>query len=260
MTKNRIVAAVLSLSLVGTGAATALAQTDTPTTDRATDQASDRATDHVVDIARIKARAQEAIDNRLQRVARLQEGIDKHKEHLSENHYGQLNSKLATTEAGLEQLSRKIEDATTPAELRELVPQIWEDFRVYVLLTPQVKLVVASDMAVFGGEKANEIVARLGEAITKAEEAGYDVGEAPKLLETLKTNVAAAVAAADPVAESVLPLTPEDWNNGSAQPVLEAGKAGIRSAHESFVQARENAHEIVRILKGLRNTATGTDS
>ncbi len=261
MTKNRIVAALMSLSLVVTGASAAFAQTDTVPADQqsdapAVDRQTDQVTDRHRDIDAIKARALQAIDNRLQRVDRLEEAVENHKDHLIGNHYGQLNSKLATTEAGLEQLARKIEDATTLEELRELIPQIWEDFRVYVLLTPQVKLVIASDVAVHVGEKAGEISVRLAEAIQKAEDAGYDVGEAWELLGEFDEMVASAVAQAAPVADAVLPLTPEDWNNGTAQPVLEEARQDIREAHESFKTARQTAKEIVEFLKGLRDTVS----
>lgn len=257
MTRNRIVAAFLSLALMVTGASAAFAQTDTvPTDSTVSDQASDRSDHPVPDIDRIKARALQAIDNRLQRVDRLEEAVENHKEHLTGNHYGQLNSKLVTTEAGLEQLARQIEDAETLEELRVLIPQIWEDFRVYVLLTPQVRLVIASDVAVYAGEKAGEISARLSEAIQKAEEAGYDVDEAWELLAEFDQLVDSAVAAAAPVADTVLPLTPEDWNNGTAQPVLDQARQDIRGAHESFKMARQTAREIVEFLKGLRDTAS----
>ena len=264
MNKNRIVAALMSLSLIVTGASAAFAQTDAPATDQrsdvpATDGQTDRVADRHRDIDAIKARALVAIENRLQRVDRLQEAVENHREHLTGEHYGQLNSKLVTAEAGLEQLARKIEDATTVEELRELIPQIWEDFRVYVLLTPQVRLIIASDVAVHVGEKADEIIVRLGEAITNLEERlGRDLPEAWNMLGAIEANVNSAVATAGPVADTVLPLTPEDWNNGTAQPVLEAARAAIGSAHQSFQEARQGVRELVEYLKSLVDTVSDT--
>ncbi|MGI9647398.1 MAG: hypothetical protein ACR2OI_02650, partial [Acidimicrobiia bacterium] len=89
----------------------------------------------------VKARALEAVDKRLGTIDDLQAAIDR-SDTVEPDHAGRLKGELQSSESGLEALARKIADADDLATLRELVPQIFEDYRIYAVVAPKVHLVL----------------------------------------------------------------------------------------------------------------------
>ena len=89
-----------------------------------TDTSNDPSTDHSVES--IKARAQEAVDRRLDTLANLERRVINH-EYMTAVHKATLTADYADAVAGLITLNRDIQNAETMTELRELVPLIATD-------------------------------------------------------------------------------------------------------------------------------------
>lgn len=199
------------------------------------------------DVDSVKDRAQAAIDRRLETIDRLRERVTSHP-HVTGSHQGELLGELGRSEAGLNTLSAEIRQAETIEELRELVPKIATDFRIYLVVAPKVKQVLGSDTVVAVGDRLEDAAARLGDWIARAVEAGVDVTEAQAHFEDMWAETAAAVGLGGPVAGTVLPLTPADWPD-PARSVLEQGRADLMEARELLRAARHSARETFQALR-----------
>lgn len=244
-TARRVTGLVLAAALAIAAPAAALARTDgsgaTTDTDRAVTGT------RVADLDTVKERALEAIDRRLDRIDRLRGRVETSR-FLQRDHEAHLVNELRASERGLTDLAGEIEEAGTLAELRELVPSIATDYRIYLVVTPKVWEVIASDAGVAAGERADEVAGRIQAAIERAAAAGHDVSEAQGHLDDMVAAAASGLALAEPVAGTVLPLEPADWPD-PARATLEQGRADLGAAREWFRQARESAHDAIAALR-----------
>ncbi len=174
---------------------------------------------------------------------------------LTPAHHSQLSSELASSRSGLANLQTQITAATTLAQLRTLCPQIVDNYRIYVLETPKVHLTVAADREAALVAKMTTIGTKLQAAITAAQGKGQDVGNAPALLTDFNAKVADASSKAG-AAAAVLPLTPAQYNAGTARPVLESVHDGLVQGGGDLLAAKSDATQIVSILRGAGTTST----
>ncbi len=169
---------------------------------------------------------------------------------LTPAHQSQLSSELANARSGLANLQTQISAATTLAQLRTLCPQIVTGYRIYVLETPKVHLTIAADREASVATNLVGIGTKLQTAITTAQGKGQDVGNAPALLSDFNAKVSDASSKAG-AAAGVLPLTPAQYNAGTAKPVLESARDGLVQGRGDLLTARGDAAQIVAILQGL---------
>lgn len=165
---------------------------------------------------------------------------------------GPLQARLADDKAGLTSLRGQIDAATDVATARGLCQQIVNDYRVYVLVVPQVRLSLASAHELAMATKLDGVQAKLATLVAEAKARGRDVGDAESLLADLTTNVDAARTKATPVATTVLALTPAQYDAGTARPVLEAQRDAVAGARGELGKAGDDAQQVVRILRAGR--------
>jgi hypothetical protein len=226
-----------------------VAETDRPTV---TDTERDTARDHRT-FEEAQERVLAEIDKRLRVLATLSEKISTNR-HITEGHAGQLRGDINPATAHLEALRRKVEDATTWAELRPLIEQI-DDDKVLVLLAPKTAQVIASDTLVAFSGTATSVSGTLESVIDRFEAAGFDVGEAWRMLAEMNDFIAAAERLADPVAENVIGLNPAEWPD-PASAVLAQGRADLRDAGSALRNAKATAAEIVEFLRTIYDGQT----
>lgn len=245
MTRNKIAAATLALAMLGSMPATALAQTDTTSPRDTIAQREAERPERDIDV--VKERALAAIDRRLERVARLRDAVHS-SEHVTDEHASDLLAEFERTESGLLALAEEIRAAETADELRVLIPRIATDFRVYVLVTPKTWEVLVADAMGDAAVRFEEVAMNIAEAVQRAEEAGYDVGEAQAALERMQSLVAEGAGLAEAVPPAVLPLTPADWPD-PARSVVRGAHADLVAARQAFREARTAAHDAVEALR-----------
>ncbi|MEW5991237.1 MAG: hypothetical protein AB1736_07840 [Chloroflexota bacterium] len=187
------------------------------------------------------------IDRRLATIDRLENAIETSRA-LTDDHQAALQRILDNAAAGLRALRAEIEADTTLAELREDINSIFEDFRIYVLVVRQVWLVMAADTVDVAGAKLEETAADLAVLIERAEAAGQDVTEALAHLEAMEAAIAEALGGVDGVAADVLPLTPADWNDGTAGPILREARQAIAEARADLRTAMAEARQVIAAL------------
>jgi len=187
------------------------------------------------------------IDRRLATIGRLGNAVDNARA-LTDAHQTALEAILADSAAGLRALRAEILADTTVPELRADIKRIFEDFRIYALVTRQVWLVTAADTVDATGAALNEAAADLASLIAQAEANGKDVTQAKADLAAMKAAIDEAFAGVSVVAAKVLPLTPADWNAGTAGPVLREARAAIQAARADLRTAMAQARKVIADL------------
>jgi hypothetical protein len=189
------------------------------------------------------------IDRRLATVARLQVAVDGARA-LTDAHQTALETILSTSATGLRALRAEIAADTTVPELRADIRRIFEDFRIYALVSRQVQLVRAADTVDAAGAALTTASGRLEGLIDQAEANGKDATEARAHLAAMEAAIHEALTDVDGVADDVLVLTPAGWNAGTAGPVLSEARAAIGAARVDLGTAKAEARHVVAALAG----------
>ncbi|MGH2511112.1 MAG: hypothetical protein ACRDGQ_00350 [Candidatus Limnocylindrales bacterium] len=155
---------------------------------------------------------------------------------------------FAAERTGLTALKASIDSDTTAAALRSDIAKIAPDYRVYLLVVPKTHLVVASDAAEKASARLGTLGTDLQNLINLAKADGRDVTKAQAALDEMNADVAQASGLLAPVAGTILPLSPSDWNNGTAGPALTAARATIHQSRTLLVDARQDAFRVIGLL------------
>ena len=187
------------------------------------------------------------VDRRLATIDRLGNAIEGSRP-LTDGHQAALQAILDESAAGLRALRAEIEADTTLPELRKDINSIFTEYRIYVLVVRQVWLVMGADTIDAAGAKLDETAADLAVLIERAEAAGQDVTEAKEHLAAMEAAIAEALAGVEGVADDVLPLTPADWNAGTAGPILREARQAIVDARADLRTATAEARQVIAAL------------
>jgi hypothetical protein len=191
--------------------------------------------EHTRTIDEIKARAMAAIEKRLTALDRIGTRVAAD-EHVTDDHASQLATHYARAKDGLEALGREIQAAETREELKELVPLIATDYRVFLVIIPKSHEVLVSDRFADGVTRLNGVADAVLNAIERAEEAGFDMTEARRWLAEARDEIGAVERGAVPVAGEVIGLTAADWEE-PAKSLLVSGKEKLRTARGDAAEA-----------------------
>lgn len=160
-----------------------------------------------------------------------------------------LTTKIDATRSGLVALKATIDGDTTVTQLRADLRRIVTDYRVYLLVAPQVHLTIGADAESTAVAKLQTLAGKLANAISQAKANGKDVTAAQADLGAMNGQVAAAQARVSPIVAGLLPLTPAQWNAGTAEPVLRADRSAELAARALLATARANAAACVAALR-----------
>lgn len=201
-------------------------------------------------IEQLRERVLEALDRRLVRIDRLQEAI-KESETVEPQNAAHLTADLSASQGQLTSLVAKANSAESFEDLAEIVDEMVYDHRIFALRTPQTWLVLASDFGVSVADRLESAADSLTEAVERAKEAGYEVGEVESLIDEARASTGEGLGLVEPVAETVLPLEPPEVPD-PARAIMEearddmfAGRDAYHSAHDTLRRAAELLGEIV---------------
>jgi hypothetical protein len=155
-----------------------------------------------------------------------------------------LTAEIGATKTGLTGLKATIDAETSIPALKADIVKIATDYRVYLLVGPQVNLVSGADRVVASQTVFTKIDTNLAARIA-AKAAGKDTTTAQTDLDAMNAAVTQAVGLATPLPATLLPLTPAQYNAGTAGPVL-------NSARTALVQARDLLKSAVQDAKACR--------
>lgn len=194
-----------------------------------------------------RGRCIEAIDRRLADLETFRTFIEGD-QYLTDAHEAELLADNNATFSGLQALKLEVEAVATGDALRAACTRVVDDYRVYLVVFPTARLVMAGDAIAYavltGTGTADSMELRINELIGQ----GADVQNAPQLLADMRTKIAAASDLAAPVADTILPLTPADWNAGSAEAVFEGARNDLRAARDELRSARDDARSIAAVI------------
>ena len=128
-------------------------------------------------------------------------------------------------------------------------------------MIPKAHLMIASDAAAAIGQKLTDLATKLQANIDKAKAAGRDTTDAQRDLNNMKAAIAAATGAAaqvDGLVNFALPLNPSEYESDEQN--VKTARTDLATAHTNFVQARNDAKQVIADLKSLATpkSVTGT--
>ncbi len=159
-----------------------------------------------------------------------------------------LAGEIGADTSGLTSLKATIEGQTAIAALRAEIVEIVNKYRVYVLLGPQIRLVIAADSVLALKPHFDQIAASLTDRIAMAQAAGKDVTSAQASLAAMNAAVTAAVALASPLPAQLLALTPAGLA-GSAATVLQNARTALGAARDDLKSAAQDGRDVIADLK-----------
>ena len=160
-----------------------------------------------------------------------------------------LSSEVSSTRTGLTSLKAQIDAETSPAALKAEVRKVATDYRVYVLVVPQVNLVSAADGVKAAKAVFDNVSTNLTARIAAAKAAGKDTTAAQAALDAMNAAVAQAVGLAQPLPGALLPLTPAQYNGGTAGPVIKSSRTALINARGLLKAARKDGQACRDALK-----------
>jgi hypothetical protein len=160
-----------------------------------------------------------------------------------------LTAEIGATKSGLTSLKATIDAETSIPALRADIVKIATDYRVYLLVVPQANLVSAADAVIASQTTFSKINTNLTARIAAAKAAGKDVTAAQADLDKMNAAVTAAVGLASPLPAALLPLTPAQYNGGTAGPVLASARTALGQARDQIKAARADAKACSDALK-----------
>lgn len=235
----KAIAAVLVAGLTFGLAAPAFAQSTTVT---------DRGSATDIDPANAKARCIQAIDHRLDTLAKTQARLDE-ASFVTEDHSASLTSIISSTDSGLRTLRDKIDTSSDPREVVALCDTIGPDYRVYLVVVPQVRLTAAADKIDSTQGRFDDLVAKFDEAADRAKEAGADVGAAVELRNRAVEQYNEAIDLVDGVGDSVIAVTPASFNDGPGARTLETARETVRTSVGQMKSAHDTGKAAVQALR-----------
>jgi hypothetical protein len=162
-----------------------------------------------------------------------------------------LRSEISSTRYGLTSLKATLDSATVVLALKADIVKIATDYRVYLLVVPQVHLVNAADGVLAAQSKFTDINTKLSARIATAKAAGKDTAAAQSDLDAMNAAVAKAVGLATPLPAALLALTPAQYNAGTAGPVISNARAAGVSARDNLKSALADAQACRTALAAL---------
>jgi hypothetical protein len=152
-----------------------------------------------------------------------------------------LSGEVSATKTGLAALKTQIDAETSLDALKTEVRRIATEYRVYLLVVPKVNLVNAADGVQAVKAKFDQVSTNLTARIAAAKAAGKDTTAAQAALDAMNAAVAQAVGLAQPLPAALLPLTPAQYNAGTAGPVIKNARAALVQARALLASARKDA-------------------
>jgi hypothetical protein len=204
-------------------------------------------------LLRGRDRGDQEIDRRNQNLADAAAHIAAMK-NLSETDKASIAATVTNNVNALTALKAKI-DADTDAEtLKTDLQSITGSYRVYALLMPQLRIIVASDRIVTVAGEMQAFGEKLNARIIAAESAGADMTAAKASLADLAAKISDAQAQAQASVTAVATLQPDEGDTTKMAAnikALQSARATVVAGQKDLIAARADAQAIILAVKGM---------
>ena len=169
-----------------------------------------------------------------------------------------LTTQVQTEITGLQALATKLNADTTLAAAHTDVTSIFNDFRVYALMLPKVRLVAVADQFATVGANFNILANNLQTKLGIAKAQGKDTTAAEASLADLELKLDDAHSKYTGLADKVIALAPSDYNGNHT--VLSSERDSLVLARADFKAARADVDTIVKDIGGKVTTPSPSAS
>jgi hypothetical protein len=180
------------------------------------------------------------IDGRLATLKALTTAVGAAK-HLTAAHRTTLTTLLQGDQSGLTALRTKVSGETTVAGVRTDAQRMVDDYRIYLLVGPKVRLSVAADIETAAVAQLKTTADTLAAAIATAKQNGKDTTRAEADLADLRAQTDAAGTAIAGQADTLLAIAPGPDAaaiQGKVKPVREAVRTGRTDLRKALADAK----------------------
>jgi hypothetical protein len=158
----------------------------------------------------------------------------------------------------LNALQAKIDaDANSTSSLRADIKSITLEYRIYLLVIPQVQIQVAADRVMTIADILATLAGKLQTRITAAQSAGKNVGGAVAALADMNAKIADANVQVQAAVNETIGLKPDNGDKTIMQAntaALKDARTKIRAANQDLITARKDAGVVVKALAGNPTT------
>jgi hypothetical protein len=172
----------------------------------------------------LKAAVTARIDLRLAALNREAAAVQRAR-HLTDDHRNSLSTVVNDAIAGLTELKDQVAQETTLAQVRTDAQSMVDDYRVFLLVGPQVRLTIAGDTEQFAIDRAQQAHDRLAGLVDERRAGGADTTAAETDLADMQAAIEAAQSHLDGQLDPLLAITP-----GPDATAITDGVSGVRQA------------------------------
>ena len=205
----------------------------------------------------LRTRAGQEITRRVTSLTELITKINGLKK-LSQTNKTDLTNQVQTEITGLNTLKTKIDADTDIATLRTDVKSIVQSYRVYAFFIPQIRILSANDAMSQLTDNLTILANKLETLIGKSGATGATLTSLQTYLSDMKAKIKVASDTYQAVETEVLALTPAGYPTNKA--TLQDARAKLKTGSQALKAARDDAKQIVKILRSLNVNLKATKS
>lgn len=248
--RYRIVAGALAAGAIVGVPATAMAATPSGSSSRSTPAISKSGplnpkSETPATFAAAKAFVEHQLALREQRLSNLTSEVAS-AAHLTPADRATLTSDLAAETSGINALAAKVPNDTTWAQLKSDATSMVVDYRVFVVMSPQVHLTIAADTESAVEQKAQAAEPKIQALINYEQSQGKDVHGAQVAFDAFVVEIAAAEHDTAGVSAAVLATGPHGYP--ANRTIFLNARSNLQQGRAALVTARSDLHTIAQDL------------
>ena len=202
------------------------------------------------DLSTLKAAVSARIDLRLAALSKDTAAITAAK-HLTDADKSTLTSLISTDTAAMNSLKTKVAGETTAAGVKADATSMVDDYRIFILVGPKVRLTIAGDAEQAAITKLQAVHDKLADLVAKAKAAGKDTTAAEQDLADMAAAITKAQGSLSGQVAAVQAIQPGPDGTGIRAKVATV-RAGIGTTRASLKTAVADAKKVTAFLKSVK--------
>ncbi len=171
---------------------------------------------------------------------------------LTDNDRSALQTLLTADTDGLKALKAKIDGETDVTTLRTDIGTIVTGYRIYLLMVPMAAEVISADNEAAAVGRLTTVAGNLQTRIENEAGKGKDVSQAQADLASMNTALGqVSTSTLSSMTKALLLLTPDQYNSGTAKPILASDHTTLQGFRDSLNAAHADAVACRAALRAL---------
>lgn len=202
------------------------------------------------DLSKAKAAVTQRIDMRLHALQNFDFTLQ-HAAHISSDHKNTLHTLVTGDISGLNTLRTKVQGETTADALKADAASMINDYRVFILVGPKVRLTIVSDTEVAAEARLQQAHDKLADLVAKAKAKGNDTSQAEQDLASMQAAIDKAKSDADGQVGTLLSIQPgPDGTAIKAQ--VDTVRSALHTARADLKTAVADGKKVRDFLRSLK--------